>query len=114
MGRCDLMKRAADSQIYIKDVKSSNGTFINGDRLSPEGVESEPRELHNEDLVVSQAGLLRTAAFLTLITRNSVSTLCPTITAPSFITKLLQECIASSSLKMRLRAHGERCAFRIS
>lgn len=40
-------------EIYIKDVKSSNGTFINGDRLSPEGVESEPRELHNEDLVVS-------------------------------------------------------------
>lgn len=42
-----------DRQIYIKDVKSSNGTFINGDRLSLEGVESEPFELKSEDMVVS-------------------------------------------------------------
>lgn len=39
-------------QIYIKDLRSSNGTFVNGDRLSPEGVESEPWELKNEDVVV--------------------------------------------------------------
>lgn len=39
-------------QIFIKDVKSSNGTFINGERLSPEGVESEPFELKNDDIVV--------------------------------------------------------------
>ncbi|KAH7907215.1 SMAD/FHA domain-containing protein [Hygrophoropsis aurantiaca] len=38
-------------KIYIKDVKSSNGTFINGERLSPEGVESDPFELKNEDIV---------------------------------------------------------------
>jgi pSer/pThr/pTyr-binding forkhead associated (FHA) protein len=40
-------------QIYIKDMKSSNGTFINNERLSPEGVESDPFELKSEDLVVS-------------------------------------------------------------
>ena len=39
-------------QIYIKDVKSSNGTFINGDRLSSEGHESEPFELKSDDIVV--------------------------------------------------------------
>jgi hypothetical protein len=39
-------------QIYIKDVKSSNGTFINGERLSAEGAESEPYELKSEDMVV--------------------------------------------------------------
>jgi pSer/pThr/pTyr-binding forkhead associated (FHA) protein len=38
-------------QIFIKDVKSSNGTFINGDRLSAESVESEPCELKSEDIV---------------------------------------------------------------
>ncbi|KAG9093329.1 hypothetical protein FS749_014569 [Ceratobasidium sp. UAMH 11750] len=38
-------------KIYIKDVKSSNGTFINGDRLSAESVESEPCELKSEDIV---------------------------------------------------------------
>ncbi|KAG1893822.1 uncharacterized protein F5891DRAFT_962430 [Suillus fuscotomentosus] len=38
-------------KIYIKDVKSSNGTFINGERLSPEGAESEPFELKNDDIV---------------------------------------------------------------
>lgn len=40
-------------QIYIKDVKSSNGTFINGERLSLEGLESEPSELKSDDIVVS-------------------------------------------------------------
>ncbi len=35
------------------DVISSNGNFINGDRLSAEGVESEPFELKSEDQVVS-------------------------------------------------------------
>lgn len=37
--------------MYIKDVKSSNGTFINGERLSPEAVESDIFELHNNDMV---------------------------------------------------------------
>ncbi|KAF8816302.1 hypothetical protein BYT27DRAFT_7184144 [Phlegmacium glaucopus] len=38
-------------KIYIKDVKSSNGTFINGERLSSEGHESEPFELKSDDIV---------------------------------------------------------------
>ncbi|KAF8511977.1 hypothetical protein JB92DRAFT_2812906 [Gautieria morchelliformis] len=40
-----------NGKIYIKDVKSSNGTFINGERLSPESVESEPFELKSDDIV---------------------------------------------------------------
>lgn len=39
------------SKIFIKDVKSSNGTFINGARLSQEGVESPPFELNTDDIV---------------------------------------------------------------
>ncbi|KAF9524321.1 hypothetical protein CPB83DRAFT_861384 [Crepidotus variabilis] len=39
------------SKIYIKDVRSSNGTFINGERLSTEGQESEPFELKSDDIV---------------------------------------------------------------
>ncbi|KAI0051381.1 hypothetical protein FA95DRAFT_1676087 [Auriscalpium vulgare] len=39
------------TKIFIKDVKSSNGTFINGERLSPEGAESEPFELKSDDIV---------------------------------------------------------------
>ncbi|KAG5653877.1 hypothetical protein H0H81_009699 [Sphagnurus paluster] len=39
------------SKIFIKDVKSSNGTFINGERLSIEGQESEPFELKSDDIV---------------------------------------------------------------
>lgn len=37
----------ADQQgrIWIKDIKSSNGTFVDGNRLSPENKESEPTEL---------------------------------------------------------------------
>ncbi|KAJ3785861.1 hypothetical protein GGU10DRAFT_312210 [Lentinula aff. detonsa] len=39
------------NKIFIKDVKSSNGTFINGERLSPESLESEPYELKSDDIV---------------------------------------------------------------
>ncbi|KAI1123696.1 hypothetical protein F5Y10DRAFT_47010 [Nemania abortiva] len=41
----------ADRQgkIFIRDVKSSNGTFVNGTRLSPENRDSEPHELQTGD-----------------------------------------------------------------
>jgi hypothetical protein len=38
-------------RIYIRDVKSSNGTFVNGIRLSQENKESEPRELREQDVL---------------------------------------------------------------
>ncbi|KAL9617082.1 MAG: hypothetical protein Q9160_008112 [Pyrenula sp. 1 TL-2023] len=38
-----------NGKIFIRDVKSSNGTFVNGQRLSPENRESEPRELREGD-----------------------------------------------------------------
>ncbi|PGH09875.1 hypothetical protein AJ79_05602 [Helicocarpus griseus UAMH5409] len=36
-------------KIWIRDVKSSNGTFVNGQRLSPENRDSEPHELREHD-----------------------------------------------------------------
>ena len=33
----------------IRDVKSSNGTFVNGYRLSPENRDSEPHQLNEKD-----------------------------------------------------------------
>ena len=36
-------------KIWIRDVKSSNGTFVNGARLSPENKDSEPHELREQD-----------------------------------------------------------------
>ena len=38
-----------NGKIWIRDVKSSNGTFVNGNRLSPENRESEPQELREQD-----------------------------------------------------------------
>jgi pSer/pThr/pTyr-binding forkhead associated (FHA) protein len=38
-------------RIFIRDVKSSNGTFVNGIRLSQENKESEPRELREQDVL---------------------------------------------------------------
>lgn len=38
-----------NGKIYIRDVKSSNGTFVNGTRLSQENRESEPHELTTGD-----------------------------------------------------------------
>lgn len=37
------------AKVYIRDVKSSNGTFVNGNRLSQENRESEPHELNIGD-----------------------------------------------------------------
>ena len=53
-----------DSQVFIKDVKSSNGTFINGERLSPESAESDIFELHTDDVVVSPYFLSLTSTAL--------------------------------------------------
>ncbi|OIW31192.1 hypothetical protein CONLIGDRAFT_573248 [Coniochaeta ligniaria NRRL 30616] len=36
-------------KIWIRDIKSSNGTFVNGARLSQENRESEPHELQSQD-----------------------------------------------------------------
>ncbi|KAH8802883.1 cytoplasm to vacuole targeting protein-like protein Vps64 [Xylogone sp. PMI_703] len=36
-------------KVWIRDVKSSNGTFVNGTRLSPENRDSEPHELQSQD-----------------------------------------------------------------
>lgn len=38
-----------NGKIYIRDVKSSNGTFVNGTRLSQENRESDPHELQTAD-----------------------------------------------------------------
>ena len=35
--------------VFIKDVGSSNGTFVNGVRLSPENMASDPRMQHDGD-----------------------------------------------------------------
>jgi hypothetical protein len=39
------------NKVWIRDIKSSNGTFVNGQRLSPENQESEAHELHTEDVL---------------------------------------------------------------
>lgn len=38
-------------KVWIRDVKSSNGTFVNGQRLSQENKDSEPHELRAEDIL---------------------------------------------------------------
>ena len=40
-----------DGKIWIRDVKSSNGTFVNGQRLSQENKDSEPHELQEQDVL---------------------------------------------------------------
>ncbi|KAF2643206.1 hypothetical protein P280DRAFT_488307 [Massarina eburnea CBS 473.64] len=40
-----------NGKIWIRDVKSSNGTFVNGQRLSPENRDSDPHELREQDML---------------------------------------------------------------
>ncbi|KAJ3021832.1 UNVERIFIED_CONTAM: hypothetical protein HDU68_009433 [Siphonaria sp. JEL0065] len=42
----------ADGQLFVKDVGSSSGTFLNKMRLSPSGKESRPYTLRENDLLV--------------------------------------------------------------
>jgi hypothetical protein len=86
-------------QIYIKDVKSSNGTFINGERLSSEGHESEPFELKSDDIVVCPfyCGIL---APNSPCLRNSVSISSVKTTKPSSTTRSLPAWCASLPSRM--------------
>lgn len=38
-------------KVWIRDIKSSNGTFVNGQRLSPENQDSDAQELRSEDVL---------------------------------------------------------------
>ncbi|KAJ7183026.1 SMAD/FHA domain-containing protein, partial [Mycena crocata] len=40
-----------EERMFIRDVKSSNGTFINGERLSAEGADSAACELRSDDIL---------------------------------------------------------------
>ena len=108
-GRCVAIKIIARSgpmrlaQIYIKDVKSSNGTFINGERLSPESVESEPFELKSDDIVVRVRVALHSHQSLTEISRNLASISSARITKLSSITKSLHVSHAYYPPKMPLQ-----------
>ncbi|KAI5812879.1 hypothetical protein BZA77DRAFT_323052 [Pyronema omphalodes] len=42
---------AHDGKVWIRDIKSSNGTFVNGQRLSQENQDSEPHRLQTEDIL---------------------------------------------------------------
>ncbi|KAH6569763.1 hypothetical protein BASA50_009757 [Batrachochytrium salamandrivorans] len=40
-----------DKKVYLRDIKSSSGTFLNDQRLSSQGVESAMMELHSGDVI---------------------------------------------------------------
>lgn len=40
-----------DGRIWIRDVRSSNGTFVDGQRLSQEGRESDPHEIREQSVL---------------------------------------------------------------
>ncbi|KAF3941410.1 hypothetical protein ABW19_dt0206991 [Dactylella cylindrospora] len=47
----EVWAEKGSGRVYIRDVKSSNGTFVNGTRLSPENRDSEPHEIRAEDIL---------------------------------------------------------------
>jgi hypothetical protein len=86
--------------LLIKDVKSSNGTIINLERLSPEGLESEPYELKSDDIVVHPSACSFILCF-SLSRRNSTST-SSARTRPSFTTRSPFASAVSSPSRMLL------------
>jgi pSer/pThr/pTyr-binding forkhead associated (FHA) protein len=63
----------AQGRVYIRDLGSSNGTYINGFRLSPDAVASEPFQLISGQELVSSLlqDILATDKRLTVCTRLS-------------------------------------------
>ncbi|PWW72957.1 hypothetical protein C7212DRAFT_366541 [Tuber magnatum] len=47
----EIWAEKLNGRVWIRDVKSSNGTFVNGQRLSQENRDSEPHELRAEDVL---------------------------------------------------------------
>ncbi|KAJ3107523.1 hypothetical protein HDU97_003828 [Phlyctochytrium planicorne] len=41
----------SEGRLYVQDTKSSSGTFVNGQRLSPQGIESQLMEVHEGDIL---------------------------------------------------------------
>jgi len=50
-GRGKLLRCCSLYQFYLQDTKSSNGTFVNNQRLSKGSEESVPREVCSGDIV---------------------------------------------------------------
>ncbi|KAI8378931.1 hypothetical protein BD560DRAFT_388984 [Blakeslea trispora] len=48
---CEIFVDGNDGKIYLRDTKSSSGTFLNHIRLSPAGSESRPTEICDGDIV---------------------------------------------------------------
>jgi hypothetical protein len=95
------------AQIFIKAVKSFNGTFINGE-LSPEGLGSEPYKLKSDDIVVCipvQTRLSLETHFSSDSVRNSEST-------SSAKTKRLSTTIKPSLRPLRMHIFRTRYAGR--
>lgn len=44
-------KEDTEYQVYIQDIGSANGTFVDGERLAPDGQTSEPRRLFSESVI---------------------------------------------------------------
>ncbi|KAI5846307.1 hypothetical protein DFP73DRAFT_545603 [Morchella snyderi] len=47
----EVWAEKVNGRVWIRDIKSSNGTFVNGQRLSQENRDSEPHELRENDLL---------------------------------------------------------------
>ena len=61
--------RFSGGKFVLKDVGSSNGTFINNFRLSQAGLESEETVIYSDDVLrcrerVNKSGLLKNVFFL--------------------------------------------------
>ncbi|RCI03691.1 hypothetical protein CU098_002281, partial [Rhizopus stolonifer] len=48
---CEVFVDEHDGKMYVRDTKSSSGTFLNHVRLSPAGNESKPVEIHDGDII---------------------------------------------------------------
>ncbi len=60
-------------QVYLKDTKSSNGTFINNQRLSKGGEDSAPRDLYSCDIVQFGVDIMENKKSLTIDTNRYCS-----------------------------------------
>ncbi|KAI7858397.1 SMAD/FHA domain-containing protein [Circinella umbellata] len=48
---CEIWVDSEDGKLYIRDTKSSSGTFVNHGRLGAANQESKPVEIHNGDII---------------------------------------------------------------
>ncbi|EEB09259.1 FHA domain-containing protein Far10 [Schizosaccharomyces japonicus yFS275] len=94
--------------VYVRDVKSSNGTFLNGTRLSAENRSSAPYRLNSGDILDFGVDICNDDSIVHKNVSGKVQIIIRDPTKTSDSTRLLSESLKVDTLLVQLARHYEQ------